>query len=132
MTIKMSVDVRADGLGQAMRVMEAIIATLYKSNVIYFQYRGMRVPAEALIADNVELEKKTEFTYDDSQIAHAKFDLDLNTTFPVFDQPSVMSKARMIRDFRATLNSRADNEVYYDFTVDEDTYIQGLIREIYS
>lgn len=124
MTIKVDVDIQADNMGQAMRVMEAILSTIYKSNIMFFQYRGMRVPAEVLMADNIDLEKKTEFTYDDSQIAHAKFSVDINTTFPAFDQPSIMSKAHRIKEFRETLN-----EEYH--VVDENTYIEGVTRRAF-
>jgi hypothetical protein len=124
MTIKVSVDIQADNLGQAMRVMEAILITIYKSNVMYFQYRGLRVPGEVLMADNVELEKKTEFTYDDDQHAHAKFDLDINTVFPVFDGPSTVSKAHVIREFRQSLNEE-------QHVIDETTYIEGVTRRAF-
>lgn len=121
MTIKISVDVQADNLGQAMRIMESIISTMYRSNVMYFQFKGMRIPSELLMGEGVDLDKKTEFTYDDSQIAHAKFDLDINTTFPSWDQKSVVEKAHIIREFRETLNTE-----YH--IVDENTYIEGLVK----
>lgn len=120
MTIKVSVDIQADNLGQSMRVMQAILSTIYKSNIMYFQFKGMRVPAEILMADNIDLEKKTEFTYDDDQTAHAKFDFDINTNFPAFDEPSTIFKANIIKEFRLTLN----DELHI---VSPESFIEGLV-----
>jgi hypothetical protein len=130
MTIKISADVQADNLGQAMRVMEAILTTVYKSNVMYFQFRGLRVPSEILMSDNIDLDKKTEFTFDDSQVAHAKFDIELNTTFPVYDQYSAASKANIIREFRLSLYAGADENgapLAGSETIDQSLYIEGLV-----
>jgi len=128
MTLKVSIDVQADNLGQAMRVMEAILTTVYKSNVMYFQYKGLRVPAELLMSDGIDLDKKTEFTYDDSQVAHAKFDMDINTVFPVYDQYSVASKQQVLREFRTSLYDKTGETKIYDQTVNGNLYIEGLVR----
>ena len=130
MTIKMSVDIHADNLGQAMRVSQGILIALYKSNTVYFQYGGMRVPGELLIADNTDLEKKTEFTYDDDQKAHVKFDLDFNTTFPLFDEPSVMTKARKIKEFRMSLYDELNipDGPIINQTVSSISYIESIMK----
>lgn len=131
MTIKIGADIQADNLGQAMRVMEAILSTVYKSNVMYFQFRGLRVPAEILMSDNIDLDKKTEFTYDDSQVAHAKFDIELNTTFPVYDQYSQASKSQVLREFRMSLYAGADENgagLAASETINQSFYIEGLVK----
>lgn len=121
MTIKLKVDVQCDGLGQALRIMESILTAVYKSNVMYFQYMGLRVPSEILMADAIDIDKKVEFTYDDSQIAHARFDVDINTTFPIFDEQSTAFKSNIIREFRLNL----ENEQHI---VDEHTFIEGVVE----
>ena len=125
-TIKIDVDVQADNLGQAMRIIEAALSTIYKSNVMYFQFRGMRIPAEVLMSDSEDLEKKTEFTYDDNQIAHAKFGLDVNTSFPSFDESSVRAKANAIREFRLSLYTD-DGHYGESHVLTEQMYIEGLV-----
>ena len=120
MTIKIDVDVQTDNLGQSMSVMEAILTAIYKSNVMYFQYRGLRVPSEILMGDGIDLDKKTEFTYDDQQTAHCKFSLDVNTTFPIFDDNSVARKSQIIREFRMSLENEQS-------TINGSTYIEDLV-----
>lgn len=122
MTIKMSVDLHADNLGQAMVMMEALLTGIYKSNVVYFQYGGLRVPAELLMADDIALEKKVDFTYADNQTAHAKFDVEMNTTFPIFDAQTSTYRKNIIREFRLNF----EDELH---TITEDSWLEKMSRE---
>jgi ribosome-associated toxin RatA of RatAB toxin-antitoxin module len=140
MTMRMSVEIQADGLSQGMRVMEAVLSTIYKSNVIYFNYKGIRVPMEALMGDNEELEKKTEFTYDDDQKAVVKFELEMNTTFPVFDDASTLFKANRIKEFKLgfeksrniqpTLDGYSGTDTEHH-NVNEFTHVEGMEHRRY-
>ena len=126
MTIKMSADIEADNLGQSMRVMESILTNIYKSNTIYFQFNGVRVPAELLMSDSIDLDKKTDFTYDDNNKSHAKFDFDINTTFPIFDDSTIRSKAHTIRQFRMMLNGE-EHDVDYSTKIESELRNSGII-----
>jgi ribosome-associated toxin RatA of RatAB toxin-antitoxin module len=140
MTMRMSVEIQADGLSQGMRVMEAVLSTIYTSNVIYFNYKGIRVPMEALMGDNEELEKTTEFTYDDDQKAVVKFELEMNTTFPVFDDASTLFKANRIKEFKLgfeksrniqpTLDGYSGTDTEHH-NVNEFTHVEGMEHRRY-
>lgn len=135
MTIRISVEIQADNLSQGMRVIEAVLSTIYKSNVVYFNYKGIRVPMEVLMGDNEDLEKKTEFTYDDDQKALVKFDLEMNTTFPVFDDASTLFKANRIKEFRLGFEKSRNIQPTLDgyegidtehHNVNEFTHVDGM------
>jgi hypothetical protein len=77
--------------------MEKIFDFYYKNQVRYFQFRGIRIPAQITFPDNADFTKNYNFTYTDSNTVSINLDINIETYFPSFDDHSKMFKGDTIK-----------------------------------
>lgn len=106
MTLNFSSVLFADDLIQSLRLSQEMLRAVYKNNVVYYQFEGLRIPGMISLSDDVDVEKKFEFTYADNQKATVKHTLSMETYFPIFDSTTVKHRGNIIREFRKTIESR--------------------------
>lgn len=82
------VEIKTSTLNQAFKVMEMVLE-LYANRVMYFQFRGMRIPAQFKFPESQQLDKKTEFDYTVDQMGTIKFQITVETYFPSFNKDSI-------------------------------------------
>lgn len=95
--------VHAKTLNQCFKINASILEEFYKQNTTYFQYMGNKIPGQFQIDDGITNEKRIEFTYNDDKTVTTKFNIQLETIFPIFDTTTEMEKAKRIRQFNESI-----------------------------
>lgn len=91
-----SVEIEVDSNLDAFKVEQAIMETFYKVQVFSVNFRGFRIPCQAGFADSFGVEKTFEFTYQTNAKIMVKFDIELETYYPVLDSTTERSNANRI------------------------------------
>ena len=91
-----SVEIEVDSSLDAFKVEQAIMETFYKVQVFSVNFRGFRIPCQASFADEFGVEKTFEFTYQTNAKIMVKFDITLETYYPVLDSTTERSNANRI------------------------------------
>jgi len=91
-----SVEIEVDSSLDAFKVEQAIMETFYKVQVFSVNFRGFRIPCQAAFADEYGVEKTFEFTYQTNAKIMVKFDIALETYYPVLDSTTERSNANRI------------------------------------
>lgn len=108
-------------MNQAMKIVQGIWDELYKNNVYYFQYRGIRIPGQAFIDDSQNYDRKTPFTYEDNDKFHMTMKIDVETYYPSFDRTTEMYRGNTIRQILKNVSTKGDLRVNLGQTfTDED------------
>lgn len=94
----------ADTMNQGMQITESIMEEFYKQYILYFQYKGVRVPAQYEFPDTSTLEKLFDFKYDDNQKLKITFDILMETFYPIFDDKTMRFKGNRIMEFKGSID----------------------------
>ena len=74
----------------------------YKNKVVYFQYRGVRIPAQIKFPESITQDKKYTFNYNDNTDVTISFQLSMETYYPSFNEETnslvVISKSSITVD----------------------------------
>lgn len=110
MSLKFDAKIICDNLNKTFKIMEKIIDMFYKNRVVYFQYRGIRIPGQFTFPDAEGFEKKYDFDYSTDQRVNITFSIEMETYFPSFNEDSVFYKGNTINQIG--LNTKiADTDV---------------------
>jgi len=120
MTLKYSVKIESDNLNKTFKIVEKIFDFYYKNQVRYFQYRGIRIPAQVTFPESADIQKNYNFTYTDNTIVAITMNLDMETYFPSFDDYSTFYKGNTIHQFNLRENQAGSNAPISDSFIDED------------
>jgi hypothetical protein len=99
MSLKFDIKIKVDNLNKAFKITEKIFDFYYKNKVLYFQYRGIRIPAQVTFPETISNDKKYSFTYTDDTYVNMTFSIDMETYYPSFDDSSTRYKGNVIRQF---------------------------------
>jgi hypothetical protein len=99
MELKFSAKILCDNLNKTFKIMEKIIDMFYKNRVVYFQYRGIRIPGQFTFPDSESFQKEYNFDYTNDQRVNITFDIAMETYFPSFNEDSVFYKGNTIKQF---------------------------------
>jgi hypothetical protein len=120
MSLKFSAKILCDNLNKTFKIMERLIDLFYKNRVVYFQYKGVRIPGQFTFPESESFEKKYEFDYTTDQRVNITFSIEMETYFPSFNEDSTFYKGNTIRQIN--LNTKLeDTGVNINSTfIDED------------
>lgn len=99
MDISFEIKFITDNLNKTFKISEKILDFYYANVVAYFQYRGVRIPAQIKFPENITNDKKYQFTYKDDTYIETTVAVKMETYYPSFDQSSTMHKGNVIRQF---------------------------------
>jgi hypothetical protein len=102
------------------KIIEKIFDFYYKNQVKYFQFRGVRVPAQITFPDTADFQKAYSFTYTDANIVSITLNLDMETYFPSFDDHSTIYKGNTIHQFNLRESQEGSNATLNDSWIDQD------------
>ncbi len=119
MLLTFNVKIESDNINKTFKIMEKIFDFYYKNQVRYFQFRGVRVPAQITFPDSAQFTKNYNFTYSDSNIVSIALDLNMETYFPSFDDHSKMYKGNTIKQFNLR-ETTGDGTVLDDSWIDQN------------
>lgn len=120
MDLKFGIKIKSDNLNKTFKIMEKIFDFYYKNEVVYFQYRGIRIPGQIKFPETMTQDKKYNFTYDQDQYITTQFSLEFETYYPSFDDSSTMYKGNTIHHFNIAKKSKGDGTTLSDAWVDKD------------
>jgi len=90
-----SVEIKTSTLNQSFKIMEMILE-LYANRVMYFQFKGMRIPAQFKFPKSQQLEKQTNFDYTVDQMGTIKFQITVETYYPSFNRDSIRNRKNIM------------------------------------
>jgi hypothetical protein len=99
MDIKFDIKIKTDNLNKTFKIVEKIFDFYYKNEVVYFQYRGIRIPGQIRFPDSISNDKKYNFVYTDDTYVNTIFTIDMETYYPSFDDSSTMYKGNTIQQW---------------------------------
>lgn len=120
MSIKFDAKIKVDNLNKAFKITEKIFDFYYKNEVLYYQYRGIRIPAQITFPEAVTNDKKYSFTYADDTYVNLAFSMDMETYYPSFDDSSTMYKGNVIRQFGAYQKLKGTDTIIKGDWIDSD------------
>jgi hypothetical protein len=120
LAVRFDIKVITGSINQAFKTAENILDLVYSNRVMYFQYKGIRVPAQFHFPEQETIDKKYVFTYADNNKLHVNAAVEVETYFLSFEQSSkrhsrnVMERI-LVREFDA------DDHLLNKVWVDENT-----------
>jgi hypothetical protein len=120
MSLKYSVKIESDNLNKTFKIIEKIFDFYYKNQVRYFQFRGIRIPAQITFPDTADFQKNYNFSYSDSTMVSITLNLDMETYFPTFDESSTFYKGNTISQFNLREQQEGSSETLNDLWIDRD------------
>ena len=120
MTLAFNIKIESDNINKTFKIMEKIFDFYYKNQVRYFQFRGIRIPAQVTFPDSAAFTKAYNFSYSDANIVSIALDLNMETYFPSFDDHSMMYKGNTIKQFNLRENTGEDGSTISDSWIDSD------------
>lgn len=101
LTLRYTMKIDSDNLNKTFKIIERILDFRYKNTVRYFQFRGIRIPANIAMADSADFQTPYEFSYTDNKQVTSNFTFDVETYYPAFDDHSVRYKGNTISQIYA-------------------------------
>lgn len=120
MNLTFNLKIESDNINKTFKIMEKIFDFYYKNQVRYFQFRGIRIPAQVTFPDTAQFTKNYNFTYTDQNLVTISLDLTMETYFPSFDDHSLRYKGNTIKQFNLRESTGSDNTTLGDTWVDQD------------
>lgn len=113
---------RTSTINQTFKIVQGIWDELYKHNVFFFQYRGIRIPGQAFFEDDGNPSpKERPFDYTSKNKMEFKTQIQIETYYPSFDDTTIYHKGNTMRQLlkRVRSNSNPSTPIDQSFT-DED------------
>jgi hypothetical protein len=120
MTLTFSIKIESDNINKTFKIMEKIFDFYYKNQVRYFQFRGIRVPAQVTFPESAQFQKNYNFSYTDNTTVSISLDLQMETYFPSFDDHSTFYKGNTIKQINVRENAQETGSTLNDVWIDQD------------
>ena len=88
MSVKFDIKVICDNLNKAFKIAESMLNINYANRVMYFQYMGVRIPAQFQFPANEMIDKQYKFSLTDNNKINLTLSVDVETYFPSFEKTS--------------------------------------------
>lgn len=112
--------IKVDNLNKTFKIMEKIMDFYYKNRVVYFQYRGVRIPAQIKFPESVTQDKKYTFNYNDNTDVTISFQLSMETYYPSFNEETTRFKGNTIQQFGIKQKGEGSGTTIRNYWVDRD------------
>jgi hypothetical protein len=120
MSLKYAVKIESDNLNKTFKILEKFFDFYYKNQVKYFQYRGIRIPAQITFPETADFQKLYNFSYTDNNTVSITLNLDMETYFPSFDDYSTFYKGESIQQFNINATQIGSNQNIGNIWNDQD------------
>jgi hypothetical protein len=122
--LKFDIKIKCDNLNKMLKITEKIFDFYYKNRVLFFQYRGVRIPAQVQFPEAVANDKKYEFVYNENTYITSSFQVSMETYFPSFDDSSTMYKGNHISQFNISKKFAGSDSVLDDKFIDKNKELE--------
>lgn len=123
LSITFSVEVRVDTANQAFKILEMFMDTFYANRVIFFQHKGLRIPAQFRFPDSDQINKNYTFDFNTQadNFTSLKGTVIMEVPYPTFDRAS------------DRLSNNVMQQIGLNNTfIDQDTPLAGSAPAIFS
>lgn len=120
MTVRFDVKIICDNLNKAFKIAERMLDVNYANRVMYFQYHGVRIPAQFQFPAAETVDKKYTFMYTDNNKLTVSLSLDVETYFPSFEQSSRRKSTNVMERMNIGVND-AGGVLLKDDWIDQNT-----------
>lgn len=110
LTLTYDVDVKTASLNQAFKVVQSIIEVFYKNNIMYYQYRGLRMQSNIQFPESYNVEKILKFSYTDDNKIDIKFTCEVETYYPAFDDTTERFRGNIMKEIDSTIYDQKSSE----------------------
>lgn len=121
--LRFDAKIKTDNLNKMFKIIEKMLDFYYKNRVLYFQFRGIRIPAQIKFPDTVTNDKKYNFIYSDNTYIDITFAIEMETYYPSFDDKSTFFRGNTIHQFNISKKMKDSNSTLSDGFVDKDSPI---------
>jgi hypothetical protein len=90
--IEFEVEIKFDTLNECFKTFQAILETFYRVRIFNVEFKGMMIPCQVSFPESMPVEKSFEFSYPSEKEISMKFSLDIESYYPVIDEPNLGSK----------------------------------------
>jgi len=97
--INFSGEILTDTSIDSFKIVQAITAYLYRTQVYSVNFMGFRVPTQVGFPDTYNIGKQFEFTYGDSERIKVTFDLEIQSYLPVVDTMNEFFAGNQVTNF---------------------------------
>jgi hypothetical protein len=116
MSVKFDVKIICDNLNKAFKIAEKMFDLNYSNRVMYFQYKGIRVPAQFQFPAIETTDKVYKFTYADNNKLNVSLSIDVETYFPSFEQSSRRKSSNVMERFNDRFRDSGGQMISNDWT----------------
>lgn len=88
LSVKFDIKIICDNLNKAFKIAESMLNINYANRVMYFQYNGVRIPAQFQFPTQENIEKQYKFSFTDNNKLTITLSVDVETYFPSFEATS--------------------------------------------
>jgi len=96
LNVDFGVKIICDNLNKAFKIAERILDVNYSNRVVYFQYNGVRIPAQFQFPSTETVDKTYKFTYTDNNKLTVSLNLPVETYFPSFEESSQLKRSQVM------------------------------------
>ncbi len=108
LTLTYDVDIKTASLNQAFKVVQSILEVFYKNNIMYYQFRGLRIQSNIQFPESYNVEKILKFTYTDDNKIDIKFSCEVETYYPAFDDTTERFRGNIIKEFNGDITGNQE------------------------
>jgi hypothetical protein len=104
---------------EMLKITETLISNLYKVNNFYVDFGGYHVRGSMSLPESFDREQLFEFGFTDKKVYDITFSVDVQTSFPVFDEKSEMFLGNRILEFGSNIydiSVAPDNGLYSNYS----------------
>lgn len=109
MTVTFDVKVITASINQAFKIAETILDLTYSNRVVYFRYKGIRIPAQFHFSESEKIDKKYSFTYADNNKLNMTTSVEVETYFPSFESSSKRRSSNIMERINLGLLDQDEN-----------------------
>jgi hypothetical protein len=106
LAVKFEVKIICDNLNKAFKIAESMLNINYSNRVMYFQYNGVRIPAQFQFPASETVDKQYKFTFTDNNKINVSLSIDVETYFPSFESTSKRKASNVME--RINVNRRTE------------------------
>lgn len=88
LAVKFDIKIICDNLNKAFKIAESMLNINYANRVMYFQYNGVRIPAQFQFPAQETIDKQYKFSFTDNNKLTITLSVDVETYFPSFEATS--------------------------------------------
>lgn len=109
MSVKFDVKIICDNLNKVFKISERMLDLNYANRVMYFQYNGVRIPAQFQFPASETNDKVYKFTFAENNKINVSLSIDVETYFPSFEQTSRRKSSNIMERINLGTNDDSGN-----------------------